>query len=138
MGGPVGPVAPGWVGPAVPDWAVGPVGGAGGGGGDLRHSDAPWVRAAGSTDHLVTHLGPVKGELETAHQGLTAGAGALASLAELSSVRDSWERRLEAARGECGSLAGKLRAVARCQAEVNEVVRSGFDQVKTQSCGGAR
>ncbi|MFI1226911.1 MULTISPECIES: hypothetical protein [unclassified Streptomyces] len=106
--------------------------------GDLRHSGAPWLRAAGGADHLVTHLGPVKSELEAAHRGVTAGAGALSALAELSTVRASWERRIEEARGECGSLAGKLRAVVRGQAQVNEAVRSGFDGVKMPSGGGAR
>ncbi|MFJ9620845.1 hypothetical protein [Streptomyces sp. NPDC101181] len=96
------------------------------------------MRAAGAADQLVAHLGPARGELEAAHHGLIAGAGALAALAELSSVRASWERRLEEARGECGSLAGKLRTVARCQAEVNEGVRSDFAQVRAASCGGAR
>ena len=45
------------------------------------------------------------------------GCGRLTALAELAAVRESWERRIEAARGECGSLAGKLRAVARMQGE---------------------
>ncbi|MGW7092659.1 hypothetical protein [Streptomyces sp. NPDC054874] len=107
------------------------------GGGDLRHSGGPWLRAAGGADQLVTHLGPVKGEQEAAHRGLTAGAGALDALAELSSVRASWERRIEGARGECGSLAGKLRAVVRGQTQANEAVKSGFDGVKTPGGGGA-
>ncbi|MFH9297983.1 hypothetical protein [Streptomyces sp. NPDC017520] len=92
---------------------------------------------------MVTHLGPVKGELEAAHRGLIAGAGAgagagaLGALAELNSVRASWERRIEGARGECGSLAGKLRAVVRGQAQTNEAVKSGFDGVRTPGGGGA-
>ncbi|RPK94507.1 hypothetical protein EES46_01155 [Streptomyces sp. ADI98-10] len=106
--------------------------------GDLRHSDGPWLRAAGGADQLVTHLGPVKSELAAAHQGLIAGAGALSALAELSTVRASWERRVEVARRECGSLAGNLRAVVQGQAETNEAVKSGFDRVKTLSGGGAR
>ncbi|WP_308315240.1 hypothetical protein [Streptomyces sp. C3-3] len=100
---------------------AGPAGAAGGE--DLRHSGGPWLRAAGGADRLVTHLGPAKSELEAAHRGLVAGAGAgagagaLAALAELSAVRASWERRIEDARDECGSLAGKLRAVVRGQAK---------------------
>nr|WP_274031000.1 hypothetical protein [Streptomyces sp. MMBL 11-1] len=105
--------------------------------GDLRHSGGPWLRAAAGADQLVTHLGPVKSELEAAHRGLTTGAGALDALAELSVVRASWERRIEGARGECGRLAGKLRAVVRGQARANEAVKSGFDGVKTPPCGGA-
>ncbi|MFJ6444042.1 hypothetical protein [Streptomyces sp. NPDC091649] len=114
-----------------------PAGATGAGeGGDLRHSGGPWLRAAGGADQLVTHLGPVKGELAVAHQGVTSGAGSLSALAELSAVRTSWERRIEKARGECGSLAGKLRAVVRGQSQVNEAVRSGFDRVKTPAGGG--
>lgn len=114
-----------------------PAGATGAGkGGDLRHSGGPWLRAAGGADQLVTHLGPVKGELAAAHQGVTSGAGSLSALAELSAVRTSWERRIEKARGECGSLAGKLRAVVRGQSQVNEAVRSGFDRVKTPTGGG--
>ncbi|WP_443054432.1 hypothetical protein [Streptomyces sp. NBC_00683] len=104
-----------------------PVGPAGGGGREqLRHSDGPWLRAAGGAEALRTHLGPVPSELALAHQGLTAGAGDLSALAELGTVRTSWERRITAAQGECASLAGKLRAVARIQGATNEAVRSSF------------
>ncbi|MFG3397353.1 hypothetical protein [Streptomyces parvus] len=112
--------------------------GGAGGGGDLRHSRGPWLRAAAGADQLVTLLGPVKGELEVAHQGLTAGAGALSALAELGTVRASWERRIEEARKECGSLGGKMRAVVQGQTRANEAVKSGFDGVKPPSVGGAR
>ncbi|WP_370739805.1 hypothetical protein [Streptomyces sp. EN23] len=126
------------------EWAGVPVGPAGAaesagaaGGGDLRHSRGPWLRAAAGADQLVTLLGPVKSELEVAHQGLTVGAGALSALAELGTVRTSWERRIEEARKECGSLGGKMRAVVQGQTQANETVRSGFDGVKTPSVGGA-
>ncbi|WP_420709354.1 MULTISPECIES: hypothetical protein [unclassified Streptomyces] len=103
------------------------------GGGDcgqrLKHSDGPWLRAAGGADELVTQLGPVRGELGLAHQGLMAGAGRLTALAELAAVRESWERRIQAAQGECGSLAAKLRDVARTQGATNEAVRSSFAAV---------
>ncbi|MFE6917258.1 hypothetical protein [Streptomyces rubiginosohelvolus] len=109
-----------------------------GGGGDLRHSRGPWLRAAGGADQLVTLLGPVKSELEVAHQGVIAGAGALSALAELGTVRASWERRIEDARRECGSLGGKMRAVVQGQAQADEAVKSGFDGVKALGVGGAR
>ncbi|MDQ0985387.1 hypothetical protein QFZ71_002670 [Streptomyces sp. V2I9] len=129
--------APGPVGAAGPAGVPGSVGPAGvpgaGGGGDLRHSRGPWLRAADGADQLVAHLGPVRAELGSAHQGLTAGGGALAALAELGVVRASWERRIEQARGECGSLAGNMRAAVRGQSRSNEAVRSGFDGVKTPS-----
>ncbi len=128
----VGQPNDGWARLGAPAGAAGPTGN-----GDLLHSDGPWLRAAGGADQLVTHLGPVKSELAAAHQGLIAGAGALSALAELSTVRDSWERRIEAARRECGSLAGNLRAVVQGQAQANEAVKSGFDRVKTPSGGGA-
>ncbi|WP_432079537.1 hypothetical protein [Streptomyces sp. YPW6] len=119
-----------------------PRGSAGSGGevgtGDLRHSRGPWLRAAGGADQLVTLLGPVKGELEVAHQGVTAGAGALSALAELAAVRASWERRIQDARQECGSLGGKMRAVVQVQAQANEAVKSGFDGVRTPGVGGVR
>ncbi|MDQ0794944.1 hypothetical protein [Streptomyces sp. B1I3] len=111
--------------------------GAGGGLQVLRHSDGPWLRAAGSAEGLGTQLGPVRAELAAAHEGLIAGAGALKALAELDAVRESWQRRIEAARGECGSLAGKLRAVARAQGETNEAVRSSFAPVAARP-GGER
>ncbi|XKK44367.1 hypothetical protein HFP70_18845 [Streptomyces sp. ARC14] len=110
-------------------------GGGAGGGGDLRHSDGPWMRAAGGAEGLVAHFGPVKAELGRAHQGLTAGAGELSALAELGTVRASWERRIETARDECRSLAGKLRAVTVTQSEVNEAVKGSFDGVRVAGPG---
>lgn len=112
---------------------AGPGGGGGdrGGGGraELRHSGRPWLLAAGGAEALRTHLGPVPSELATAHEGLMAGAGELSALAELGTVRTSWERRIAAAQGECGSLAGKLRAVARALGDTNEAVRASFAPV---------
>ncbi|MFT9789495.1 hypothetical protein ACMZ5E_25150 [Streptomyces rhizosphaericola] len=84
----------------------------------------------------MAHLGPVEAELERAHAGLMAGAGELSALAELGAVRASWERRIETARDECRSLAGKLRAVAVTQSTVNEVVKGAFDGVRVAG-GGA-
>ncbi|MFH8373708.1 hypothetical protein ACH4A7_09185 [Streptomyces cyaneofuscatus] len=126
-----------------PWWWVEPRGGNGGGaggggaveGGDLKHSDGPWMRAAGGAEGLVAHLGPVKAELGRAHQGLTAGAGELSALAELGTVRASWERRIETARDECRSLAGKLRGVTVTQSEVNGAVKGSFDGVRVAGPG---
>jgi len=110
----------------------------GGQGPRLKHDDGPWLRAAGGADELVTHLGPVRGELGVAHQGLMAGAGRLTALAELAAVRESWERRIQAAQSECGSLAAKLRDVARTQGATNEAVRSSFAAVTVPSAGDGR
>ncbi|MGW0788553.1 hypothetical protein ACWD04_09900 [Streptomyces sp. NPDC002911] len=101
----------------------------------LKHSDGPWLRAAGGAEELVTHLGPVRGELGRAHQGLMAGAGRLTALAELAAVRESWERRIQAAQGECGSLAAKLRDVARTQGATSEAVGSSFAAVAVPGVG---
>lgn len=132
--GPAGPLGP--VGPVGAVGVPGPTGVPGpgtAGGGDLRHSRGPWLRAADGADQLGAHLGPVRAELSAAHRGLVAGGQALSSLAELGAVRASWERRIEQARRECGSLAGNLRAAVQGQARSNEAVKSGFDSVKTPS-----
>lgn len=118
---------------------TGGAGGAGGAGGDqLRHSDGVWVRAAGGAEEMGVHLGPVKTELVTAHEGLLAGTAGLSALAELGTVRESWERRFESARRECGSLAGGLRSVARAQGETNETVSSSFAPVARRTNGVER
>lgn len=94
----------------------------------LQHSDGPWVRAAGGAEALHTHLAPARAELEKSHEGLLAGesAGHFAVLRELAAVRESWVRRVGTAQGECGSLAGKLRAVAREQGATDQAVRESF------------
>jgi len=105
-------------------------GGSSGGGQDvLVHGDGAWLRAAGGTEGLCTHLGPVRTELETAHEGLSSGTSGLTAPAELRAVRESWARRFEAARGECGALAGKLRDVVQGQRETNETVKESFTAV---------
>ncbi|MFI6894602.1 hypothetical protein ACIBM4_10865 [Streptomyces sp. NPDC050256] len=87
---------------------------------------------------MGVHLGPVRTELATAHEGLLAGTVGLSALAELSAVRESWERRFETARRECGALAGNLRAVARAQGETNETVKSSFAPVARRTRGVER
>ncbi|MFD6531292.1 hypothetical protein [Streptomyces sp. NPDC060184] len=101
---------------------------AGSGRGRLVHADAPWIRAAGGAEALYTHLGPVRSDLEKAHEGLSASeaAGDFAVLGELAAVRESWLRRVSTAQGECGSLTGKLRAVARGHGATEQAVRDGF------------
>nr|WP_239079409.1 hypothetical protein [Streptomyces sp. SID7909] len=125
------------------DLAGGGGGGSAAGGGpaagdELRHSGGAWLRAAGGAEGMGAHLGPVRGELATAHEGLIAGTAGLNSLAELGAVRESWVRRVESARHECGALAGSLRAVARAQGETNESVRSSFSPVARLTHGVER
>ncbi|MYQ49886.1 hypothetical protein F558DRAFT_01344 [Streptomyces sp. AmelKG-A3] len=121
-------------GPAGDDDRAAPAGPAGDDGrAVLRHSDGPWVRAADGAEALRTHLGPVPAELAAAHKGLTAGSGALSALAELGTVRASWERRFAAAQGECASLTGKFRAVARTLGGTDETVRSSFTSVAARA-----
>lgn len=93
------------------------------------------MRAAGGAEALHTQLGPVKSELETAHEGVVAGTAGLEAPAELGAVRESWQRRIEAARGECRNLAGNLRDVARAQSETNESVRQSFAPVAARGGG---
>lgn len=117
--------------------------GGGGGGGsaageELRHSGGAWLRAAGGAEGMGAHLGPVRTELTTAHEGLIAGTAGLSALAELGAVQESWVRRFETARHECGALAGNLRAVARAQGETNESVRSSFSPAARRTHGVER
>ncbi|MFF1921362.1 hypothetical protein ACFVW8_12415 [Streptomyces sp. NPDC058221] len=87
---------------------------------------------------MGVHLAPVKEELATAHEGVLAGTAGLTALAELGAVRESWERRFECARRECGSLAGSLRSVAGAQGRTNEDVKSSFGPVARRTRGVER
>ncbi|WP_405677166.1 hypothetical protein OG292_21675 [Streptomyces sp. NBC_01511] len=90
----------------------------------LRHSDGPWTRAAGGAEVMRTQMAYVKTEFATAHEGVAGCGEGLSAFAVLGTVRTSWERRIEAARDECGSLAGSLRAVAKTQGEHDTAIRS--------------
>jgi hypothetical protein len=57
------------------------------------------------------------------------GTEGLAVAGVLQAVRGSWERRIDTAMRECGSLAGNLRAVARDQGENEADIRSSFARV---------
>ncbi|MFD3519165.1 hypothetical protein [Streptomyces sp. NPDC058653] len=92
----------------------------------LRHSDGPWTRAAGGAEVMRTQMAYLKAEFETAHEGVAGGGEGLSAVRALAIVRTSWERRIEAARDECGGLAGPLRAVARTQGEQDAGTRSGI------------
>ncbi|MFB8352157.1 hypothetical protein [Streptomyces niveus] len=92
----------------------------------LRHSDGPWIRAAGGAEVMRTQMAYVKAEFATAHEGVAGGGEGLSVLGALGTVRTSWERRIEAARDECGSLAGRLRAVAGTQGEHDAAIRSNL------------
>ena len=98
-------------------------------GGGLKHSGGPWTRAASAAEALRTHMGQVGAEFAAAHEGLAAGTEGLGVAAVLRMVRASWERRIETAMGECGSLAGQLRAVAKAQGENETAIRSAFARV---------
>ncbi|MFB6816629.1 hypothetical protein ACFCV8_19020 [Streptomyces sp. NPDC056347] len=131
------PVGPAVRGPGDGGGDGGGGSGGGGGGGLLRHSGGPWLRAAGGADGMYTHLGPVKAELEAAHEGLLAATDGLTAPAELAAVRESWTRRFEAARTECQELAGKLRAVARIHGETEQAVKSAFARMSVKGTDGA-
>ncbi|MFF2187399.1 hypothetical protein [Streptomyces sp. NPDC058155] len=102
----------------------------------LRHSDGPWTRAAGGAEVTRTQMAYVKAEFATAHEGVADCGEGLSVLAALGTVRTSWERRIEAARDECGSLAGRLRAVARTQGEHDTAVRSTLAGVDAGTVAG--
>lgn len=101
----------------------------------LRHSDGPWTRAAGGAEVMRTQMSYLRAEFETAHEGVAGCGDGLSVVAVLGTVRTSWERRIEAARDECGSLGGRLRAVAKTQGEHDSAVRSGLAGV---DAGAAR
>ncbi|WP_241989998.1 hypothetical protein [Streptomyces sp. AC1-42W] len=107
-------------------------------GAELRLSAGVWLRAAGGAEAMGAHFGPVRGELAAAAEGVTAGTAGLNSPAELGAVQESWVRRFEAARRECGALAGNLRAVARAHGETNDAVRSSFHPVARRTHGVER
>ncbi|MEV7088727.1 hypothetical protein AB0O07_23055 [Streptomyces sp. NPDC093085] len=99
---------------------------AGGGDADLHHSDEPWTKAAGVAEELHTTVTTAKRSLTTAHEDVSPGLAGLASAAALASVLTSWEKRLGSVGSECGSLAPKLRLVAKGQGERNAEVKSAF------------
>ncbi|MCG7526421.1 hypothetical protein MHW47_18455 [Streptomyces sp. OfavH-34-F] len=92
----------------------------------LRHTAGVWSRAAGGVQAMSAHFAPVRAELTAGHEGVAAGTAGLNAPAELGAVQESWVRRFEAARQECGALAGALRAVARAHGETDAAVRSSF------------
>ncbi|MCQ6553601.1 amino acid ABC transporter permease [Streptomyces sp. C10-9-1] len=106
-------------------------GGAAGEAGGLRHSAKPWTRAAVTAEHLGTDTHKARGDLSQGHAGMTAGLTGLASLAELRTVLDSWEKRLDSVRDECRSLAPKLRQVAADLGGVDTATGAKSDAVHT-------
>ncbi|WP_327235844.1 hypothetical protein OG349_19675 [Streptomyces sp. NBC_01317] len=112
-------------------------GGGAGGGADVRHSAGPWTRAAGAAEALRAHLGQVRPEFAAAHAGLAGGTEGLAVADVLRTVRTSWERRIDTAMGECGSLAGSLRAVAKDLGESDAAVRVALAGVEVGAGAGS-
>ncbi|MFJ1601265.1 hypothetical protein [Streptomyces sp. NPDC088261] len=106
-------------------------------GADVRHSAGPWTGAAGAAEALRTHLGQVRPEFAAAHAGLAGGTEGLAVADVLRTVRTSWERRIDTAAAECGSLAGSLRAVARDLGESDAEVRAALAGVGVGAGAGA-
>ncbi|MET9483206.1 hypothetical protein [Streptomyces sp. NPDC006638] len=106
-------------------------------GADVRHSAGPWTGAAGAAEALRTHLGQVRPEFAAAHAGLAGGTEGLAVADVLRTVRTSWERRIDTAAAECGSLAGSLRAVARDLGESDAAVRAALAGVGVGVAAGA-
>ena len=100
----------------------------GDGSGELKHSAKPWSDAAGAAHALQTDTATAKAKLTSAHAGAQAGTAGLASMAALTSVLASWEKRLAAVHAECGALEPVLRETARAQGEVDAGVSSAMAQ----------
>lgn len=105
---------------------------------DLKHSAAPWNRAAGTADSLRTSTNSTRTALSTAHAGMAGGLAGLASLAELTSVLTSWEERLDAVRDECQTLGPKLRAVGKELIGVDARIAAATDSVPVPQGGDAK
>lgn len=111
----------------------------GGGGGTpadgtgLKHSAAPWNRAASTAHELGVSTGTSKSTLTTGHAGMAGGLEGLASLAELKSVLTSWEQRLKAVGDECNALEPALRKVPKDLGGVDTATGAKADGVKTKS-----
>ncbi|MEU1075146.1 MULTISPECIES: amino acid ABC transporter permease [unclassified Streptomyces] len=103
-------------------------GGTSGGSGELKHSAKPWSDAAGTAHALQTDTATAKAKLTAAHAGAEAGTAGLASMAALTSVLTSWEKRLTAVHTECGALEPVLRRTAWAQGEVDAGVKSALAQ----------
>ncbi|MFD9565059.1 amino acid ABC transporter permease [Streptomyces sp. NPDC059994] len=114
------------------DMSLASAGAAGGGrndaGGELKHSAKPWSDAAGTAHALETDTATAKAKLTSAHAGAEAGTAGLASMAALTSVLTSWEKRLTAVHTECGALEPALRKTAWAQGEVDAGVKSALAQ----------
>ncbi|MFD9485909.1 hypothetical protein ACFWBX_18360 [Streptomyces sp. NPDC059991] len=108
----------------------------GGDGGELKHSAKPWSEAAGVAHALQTDTAKVKAALTMAHSGAEAGTAGLASMAALTSVLASWEKRLTAVHTECGSLEPALRETAWAQGEVDAGVKSALARYSAPSSKG--
>ncbi|MEU4352359.1 hypothetical protein [Streptomyces sp. NPDC023838] len=94
----------------------------------LKHSAKPWSDAAGTVHSLQTDTAKAKSALATAHAGAQAGTAGLSSMAALTSVLTSWEKRLTAVHTECGALEPALRKTAWAQGEVDAGVKSALAQ----------
>lgn len=106
--------------------SAGPAGS--GASGELKHSAKPWSDAAGAAHSLQTDTATAKAKLTSAHTGAQAGTAGLASMAALTSVLASWEKRLTAVHTECGALEPALRETAWAQGEVDAGVKSALAQ----------
>ncbi|PKV90180.1 hypothetical protein BX283_7864 [Streptomyces sp. TLI_146] len=113
--------------------SAGPAGGASG---ELKHSAKPWSGAAGAAHALQRDTATAKTKLTSAHTGAQAGTAGLASMAALTSVLASWEKRLTAVHTECGALEPVLRETAWAQGEVDAGVKSALAQYSTPSGKG--
>ncbi|MFC8918975.1 amino acid ABC transporter permease [Streptomyces sp. NPDC057116] len=108
------------------------------GGTGLKHSAAPWNRAATTAKELGVSTGASKTSLTNGHAGMAGGMEGLASLAELKSVLTSWEKRLKAVGDECDALDPALRGVPKTLGGVDTATGAKADSVKTPNGGEAK
>ncbi|WP_344366614.1 amino acid ABC transporter permease [Streptomyces gobitricini] len=101
----------------------------------LKHSSAPWNRAAATAHELGVSTDTSKSTLTTGHAGMAGGLAGLASLAELKSVLTSWEKRLKAVGDECNALEPALRQVPKDLGGVDTATGAKADGVKTPKGG---
>jgi hypothetical protein len=97
--------------------------------GNLKHSGGPWTSASGTSGELRTSTEKSRAALRPGHEGVSAGAAGLASVASLTGVLTSWEDRLRAVRDECDQLEGALLKVAKEMGETETAIEKSFKGV---------
>ncbi|MGW2486471.1 hypothetical protein ACWCV9_04520 [Streptomyces sp. NPDC001606] len=107
--------------------------GSGGGGGALVYLRYPWTNGATILGELRTTTNSSVTQLTEAKAGETARIEGLASIQALSTVRDSWHRRLTAVRDECEHLEPAMRQAAKDHGENEARIKAAIEAEKNLS-----